>query len=380
MLNIVMIILCGLAIYHHAIFPLILKRMKPKVRALNSQPKSWPKVTLIVPAYNEEKSIAEKIINTACLDYPKDKLELIIACDGCSDQTAEKALQTLELAEVTNLNANILNFQTNRGKVATLNDAIAQSTSEIVALSDCSASLSIDAIKRVSRHFENKGTGVVGGTYQLSEPQNTAEQTYWAYQRTVKKGEAALGSPMGMHGAFYAFRKSLSAPLSPNTINDDFILPMKIVAKGYRAIYDEKIISVESEATTTQMNWKRRLRISAGNLQQALYCIELLDIRRPGIAFAFFSGKFLRAWMGLILLAIFAVSAYGALIDPTYLIFLGAQMAGLLMISLPVPTQGKFSKMILTLRYIVVGHLAGLIGSLRYLSGLEKGAWKRASQ
>lgn len=379
MLDILIIILCVLALYHHAVFPLILKRLKPKTSAILEQPNSWPKITLIVPAYNEEKNVAEKIINSACLDYPKDKLDVIIACDGCQDQTVQQALNAIKLPDVAQLNCKILQFKTNRGKVATLNDTIKQASGDIIALSDCSSSLSIDALKRLACHFQNKNIGVVGGTYQFPNPQEGAEQTYWAYQRAVKKGEAALGSPMGLHGAFYAFKKSLGAPLPSNTINDDFILPMKIVAKGYRAIYDDKIISVENETTTTQINWKRRLRISAGNVQQALHCIELLNLKRPGIAVAFFSGKFLRAWMGFILLSIFLLSGLGALQAPSYQLFFSLQIAGLLLIMAPVSGPGKLSKIILTLRYIIVGHLAGIIGALRYLSGLEKGAWKRVS-
>ncbi|WP_167730405.1 glycosyltransferase family 2 protein [Terasakiella sp. SH-1] len=374
MLDLSILILSALALYHHGVFPLILKMVRPQKSPFERKEIDWPKITLIVPVYNEENTIAEKIINTACLDYPADKLKLLIACDGCTDQSVETARHTLDMAEAANLNANILDFKENRGKVAALNDAIAQTNGDLIALSDCSSILSLDAIKRMARHFDDPHIGVVGGTYQFAQCGDPAEQNYWTYQRAIKKGEAHFGAPMGMHGAFYGFRKSLSRPLAAYIINDDFILPMKIVAQGYRAIYDEKICAVETEQTTEQMNWKRRVRISAGNVQQALLCADLLNPKSPGIAFCFFSGKFLRAWMPFILLSVFLLSGFAALEHTFYLAFFSLQLTGLGVISLPILK----SKLILTLRYIIVGHLAGLVGALKYLLGLEKGAWKRA--
>lgn len=379
MLDALILILCGLALYHHVVFPIVLKRIKPQEMTSTTDREEQPRITLIVPAYNEALTVADKIINTARLDYPRDKLDLLIACDGCTDKTVEVARLTQDLPEVKGLKMSVIDFHTNRGKVAVLNDMIARAESDIIALSDCSASLSSDALKRLAGHFNDPKVGVVGGTYQLDQCQDAAEQVYWAYQRAIKKGEAALGAPMGMHGAFYAFRKSLSAPLPANTINDDFILPMKIVAKGYRALYDTRIICQETEATTDQMNWKRRLRISAGNVQQALYCLDLLNPKYPGIAFAFFSGKFLRAWMPFILCAIFLLSGYGALDQTAYQVFFSLQLLGLALICLPLPPKGILAKIILTLRYIIIGHLAGFLGGLKYLSGLEKGVWKRAN-
>jgi len=337
----------------------------------------WPELTLIVPAYNEEKTITDKIINTACLDYPAEKLTLIIACDGCTDQTFKQALKAANSPEACNLNVKILNFETNRGKVAVLNDVISQTDSKLIALTDSSSLLSIDALIRTVLHFKDEKVGVVGGSYYFADQSNDAENIYWTYQRAIKQGEAAMGAPMGMHGAYYAFRKNLSIPLKENTINDDFILPMKIVSQGYRAIYDTQIKCIENETTTDEMNWKRRIRISAGNVQQAIECFDLLSLRNPGVAFSFFSGKFLRAWMPFILIGIVCFTGLSAFENSFYLYFLISQILGLIIAFIPLKSDFFLVRLIHSIRYLIIGHTAGFIGACRYLSGLENGQWKR---
>ncbi|MDX1737542.1 MAG: glycosyltransferase family 2 protein, partial [Alphaproteobacteria bacterium] len=266
-----------------------------------------------------------------------------------------------------------------RGKVALLNDVIALERAEIVALSDCSSMLSLDALKLTAEHFRYADVGVVGGAYHFDGCGDVSEEVYWSYQRAIKVGEARFGAPMGMHGAFYAFRRDLAEPLGLDTINDDFILPMKIVEKGFRAIYDEEIKCIETEPTSENMNWRRRIRISAGNVQQAINCCGLLSIKHPGISFCFFSGKFLRAWMPFILFLIPCLSFWASLESLFFGWFLIAQILGLIIVSLPVMSSGRIGKIHKTLQYLLVGHAAGFVGMTRYLTGLEKGAWKRAA-
>ncbi|WP_420548169.1 glycosyltransferase family 2 protein [Curvivirga sp.] len=384
MLETIIIILCVFVIYHHAGFPVLLKLLMKKNQITGFMSKSdqsnWPEITLIIPAYNEEKTIEEKIINTASLDYPSNRLKVVIALDGCSDQTANIARNTLLHPEVRQLDITINDHRENRGKVAVLNEEIFGVESDIVALSDCSSLLSLDSLKRVAGHFSDLDVGVVGGTYQFSGNEGSSEQVYWKYQTAVKTGEANFGSPMGLHGAFYAFRKSLAERLPANTINDDFILPMKIIAQGYRGVYDLKISCIETESSDHAMNWKRRVRISAGNVQQAIRCLNLLFCKKIGVSFCFFSGKFLRAWMPLCLLTIFALTAIAALDSSFFQYFFLLQFMGLVFLFLPVSWSGKIEKIISALRYILIGHMAGLVGTFRYLAGLENGAWKRPNQ
>ena len=365
--------------YHHAVYPLALRALaRPHTLDPPSLPRKPPEVAIIMPAHNEEALIARKIANLAALEYPRDRLSLIIVLDGCSDRTYHKAVAALEALKAP-LAVHLLCFRENQGKVAALNAAMAATRAELIALTDVSAELQSDAIRRAAAHFGEPDVGVVCGGYWLVKPGSEGERAYWEYQRRVKAAEAAMAAPMGAHGAFYMFRRALAEPLPPDTINDDFILPMGIVARGCRAIYDEEIAVQEIETAAPIQDFRRRQRIGAGNLQQALRLWRLADPRRPGLAFVFASGKMLRAVMPfLLVLAIITaavLAAQGAVMFQAMLAA-GALGAGFAVWAIRARPQG-LSKPLAWMVYLVEGYTAALMGSLRYLSGRERGAWKR---
>ncbi|MFC7000866.1 glycosyltransferase [Pseudobowmanella zhangzhouensis] len=200
---------------------------------------------------------------------------------------------------------------------------------------------------------------------------------YWQYQLAIKQSEAALGAPMGVHGAFYLFRRELFAPLPLDTINDDFILPMEIVAQGYHARYDTQIMALELEPTSEALERSRRRRIAAGNLQQTLRLAHLLHPRHGGIALLFGSGKALRALMPFILLFTFFASGYLAIDYPYWRLFFALQVAlyGLVAFLQLEPALAK-KPLMQTLQYLVLGHLNGLIGSWYFITGRYRQVWQ----
>ncbi|MGB0824041.1 MAG: glycosyltransferase family 2 protein, partial [Alphaproteobacteria bacterium] len=271
----------------------------------------------------------------------------------------------------------------NRGKVACLNQALGLVESDILAFSDISASLEPDALRRSMAWFNKAEVGVVAGGYALDRPMDEGEAAYWRYQTAVKQGEAALGAPLGVHGAFYAVRTALVEPLAADTINDDFILPMGIVAKGYRAIYDTGIRCAERETATRSMDFRRRQRIAAGNLQQVLRLPGLLISRQVGVAFCFLSGKALRAVMAPLLLIGGLGSAWLSVESMPFAVMtaiglLGLALAGMGHAKLPLPKRLK--RISAALAYLIAGHTAGLIGLMRFLAGGYRTPWVRASQ
>ena len=395
-----------LIMYHHLVYPIILLEILkrhptplPRVKEREgpvTDPERSREVTqdnvenlsicILVPAFNEAAVLADKIRNVACLDYPANKLRLIIACDGCSDNSANIARQTALEIENSALTIDVLEFEENRGKVALLNTLIPQIESDIVALSDASALISIDGLKIANRHFDIPSVGVVAATYQLLNPGSKGEQKYWQYQVDVKKGEAAIGSPIGVHGALYFFRRELFTPLPPQIINDDFILPMNIVAQGHKAIYATDLIALELERASLDMDQKRRIRIAAGNLQQLLFLPNLLLPKHGGTAFSFFSGKALRALMPMILVFQLAICLCLAVESTLFLLISSLQILGILSarLSLLIPNFGNNKQTIIKpfilIFYLINGYFSGLIGTLRYLFGLERGCWKSVSK
>jgi len=380
-----------LVLYHHLGYPLIMRAVLRRQTKSNIEisarrydarldDQQLPTIAIVIAAYNEQQWIAEKIRNLAVLDYPAERLNIIIACDGCTDTTPQIARQTARETECQNLNIEVLELTPNRGKVAVLNQVIQQIDSELVALSDVSALISVDALLIAAKHFNNPQIGVLNSHYQLLSPGSVGEATYWNYQSKLKAGEAAMGATLGAHGAFYLFRRHLFQPLQADTINDDFILPMQIVAQGYRAEYEPRIAALELEQADANMDQQRRRRIAAGNVQQLLRLKRLLLPQHGGVAFTFASGKGLRVLMPFLML----ICLFGSLLlAMEYLLFAIMASGQLLVYSLAAwqlcfPDNNRH-RYLRTLSYLVSGHIAGLIGTLRYLFGLDKGRWKRVT-
>ncbi|MFT4925390.1 MAG: cellulose synthase/poly-beta-1,6-N-acetylglucosamine synthase-like glycosyltransferase [Phenylobacterium sp.] len=291
-------------VYHHALYPLLLRWFASMQAdtdvSLNENQQSdadLPTIELILPAYNEASVIAQKIRNIAELDYPANKLTVTLIGDGCSDNTMQIANELAQDANLAHLNLNICEFKQNRGKIAVINQAITNSQSEIVAMSDISALINRDGLKLAARRFQNAKVAVVNSSYHFANYSSPGEQAYWQYQSKIKQMESKTGSVIGAHGALYFFRRQLFTELRPDTINDDFVLPMSIVAKGYLAVHEAEIKAVELECVQPDSNNSRRKRIAAGNLQQAVRLRHLISPSFKGVAFNFLSCKVLRVFM-----------------------------------------------------------------------------------
>jgi len=384
MLEIIAILLVFLIVYHHVGYPVVLKVARklagPGVQPADCPDSALPYIDVLMPAHNEAAVIARKVANLASLDYPADKLRVTIVCDGSTDNTAELAEDAIRDAAATDRMV-VIRQRPNIGKIAVLNRYIPELGGEIVALTDVSAEIAPDAFRRAAAHFTHDDVGVVAATYKLAHVGHAGEQAYWRYQTAVKLGEAALGAPLGVHGALYFVRRKTVAPLPADTINDDFILPMRIVADGFRAIYDPAIVALELECADLDMDQNRRKRIAAGNLQQLLRMPYLLSPRLGGVAFAFASGKALRAVMPFLIIA-FVVAAMQ--LAPTSALW--AAVLGLTILGISAVTWRHFarsvraSKLLDWAYYAAFGHFNGLIGASRYLLGFERSGWKRATQ
>ena len=375
-----------LIIYHHIGYPLFLKwsqplhadsetPIEPRQYACRVSDQALPTITLIIPAYNEQQWITDKLLNCAALDYPSEKLNVIVAVDGCTDNTLVLAQQMTQEKSCLGLNLEIREFKNNRGKVAVLNDVINTVDTELVALSDVSALISLDALLIAAAQFTNQRLGVLNSHYRLLEPGSEGEASYWQYQSKIKIAESSFGSTLGAHGAFYLFRRKLFQPLAGDTINDDFILPMQIVANGYIAKQDNRIVSLELEQANNSMDWQRRVRIAAGNMQQVLRLKRMLHPHFKGIAFTFASGKALRVAMPFLMLIALIGSISLATYSLVFLLLAVTQVSLYLLASIQLVLKFD-NKLLNVLVYLVSGHVAGIIGALTYLLNGSKKPWK----
>ena len=261
-----------------------------------------PTVTLLIAAHNEESVIADRIENSLNLDYPAGRLEVVVALDGCSDRTAE-IVRNYESRGVR-----VLDNPSRQGKAATLNAAIARLTSEILILSDANTSNERSAARRLVSWFADLRVGVVCGRLILTDPRTgrNVDSLYWRYETFLKRCEATLGALLGANGAIYAIRRSAFVPLQPNTIIDDFVIPLQSKLRtGCSIVYDAEAIAWEETPARLGAEFGRRARIGAGAFQSLRMLRPIFHPCQGWLLLSFVSHKLLRWFCPLFLLALF---------------------------------------------------------------------------
>jgi cellulose synthase/poly-beta-1,6-N-acetylglucosamine synthase-like glycosyltransferase len=313
-------ILIGLVGFAYLGYPLLLAAL---VRVARRQPKSddvTPSVTLLIPAYNEERSLGPKLDSCLGLDYPSDQLQIIVLSDGSTDQTNAVAARYVEHG------IELMAFEANRGKLAVLRDGVEHARGEIVAFSDAACRLMSDSIRRLARPFADPDVGCVSGVYRVLRPEaaqlGDEEGFYWKYETFIKRCESDLASILGAHGSLYAIRRELCPDLTRIRINDDYEIPVKIVAGGHRAVYAPDAVACEE--ATEMGGFARRVRIAVGNFRQLRLLGLLLWPPRPWLLFQFVSHKVLRLIGPFCLAAALALNAF--LTGALYMALLVAQV------------------------------------------------------
>ncbi|OAN16812.1 adhesion protein [Photobacterium jeanii] len=385
-----LILLTLVIIYHHLIYTSLMVWLG-KRHAHSTQPRcapstnhhhdaqpqtSLPKISIVMPAHNEAAFIADKLANLLMLDYPADKLTIRICCDGCNDDTVDIIRQWQPQFQQAGIRLTCQAESNNLGKLARLNQLMteAKQDGELIALSDVSALISIDALQQAVASFQNPNTGAITSCYLLAQACQ-GEAQYWQWQNQIRYAESQLGSVMGGNGAFYMMRSELFTPLATDTINDDFMLPMMVLKQGYDVLLNPEINSVEIAASSEQQTHQRRQRIGAGNLQQLIRCRFLFSRRHKHLGWIFGSGKGLRTLMPFLLVTYLFIclvlSWQGALFAQGLLL---AQLGAYSLASLPLlgirhPYLDKW-------HYFVGSYYSSMLGMLRYLGGQFQQGWK----
>lgn len=302
-----------LLLYPLTVYPVLIALLarlfpKPVRKGTRTSDSLLPTVSFIIPAYNEEAVILGKVQNTLSLDYPAECIQIIVASDGSSDQTVALA------GSVSDPRLKILDFSERRGKLAILDDAVRVSQGELIVFSDASALLEPMALRNAVMNFEDPTVGCVSGRYLIQDKttplvdgRSVGERGYFEFEVLQRRFESMFYSTLGAHGAFYLLRKGLYPERPPGIINDDFVIPMLILAKGYRTIYEENAVVVERHQTNVRGEYNRRVRISRGNFQQILILKSLLSFSVPRVAFVFWSHKVIRSFQPLYLALIFMI-------------------------------------------------------------------------
>lgn len=217
-----------------------------------------PAVTLVISAYNEAEIIRAKIENSLALDYPRERLDIIVVSD-CSDDGTDEIVNAYAAQGVR-----LLRMHERGGKTAGLNAVLPRARGDIVVFSDANAMYERRAVRHLVRNFADPAVGCVTGESRYNVEGATdstqSENLYWRYELALKKMETRLGSLVGGDGAIYAIRKQLYRPMQPWDLSD-FVNPMQIVLQGYRNVYEAEAVSWENGADDFAQEFRRKVRI-----------------------------------------------------------------------------------------------------------------------
>ena len=223
--------------------------------ASSAAPVSPPSVTLIVPAYDEEEVIAAKVANALALDYPRERLQIVVASDGSADATAERARAA---------GADLVLDLPPGGKVAALNAAAEIATGDLLAFSDANSAWAPDALRRLVEPFADPCVGYVCGQVRFLDPGgDNLEGAYWRYEMAVRRMESALGGITAGNGAIYAVRRSAYLPLAPSG-SHDLSFPFELAKRGLRSLYAPAARAEEKMVPTMEGEFARKRRMMAG--------------------------------------------------------------------------------------------------------------------
>ena len=380
------VILLCVALYHHIGYPLLLKcvstkKVKP-VKPAQYDENTLPNIAILMCAYNEQAHIAEKLHNLASLVYDTNHYTIHVYFDGCTDKSYQQALKAQQVLHKQGVKCFFHFRDENQGKVQGLNTlmGVAKYHNDILLFTDVSALLSIDALDKVVQQFSDPKVAISTGVYTLDENAPDAQKAYWQYQNKVKKSESNLGAVIGVPGAMFAMRAEYACELEKNTINDDFVLSMKALSKGGKAIVDEEVVIYERECDEQSEDYKRRVRVGAGNWQQIKALLLLLNPRLGWTCLNFFSHKVLRGVMPVILAGIYACVFLEALVSQSLWSELIAAAILSLHIVQAIKTLFEIKKRIPIVdkvNYILNSYFLALWGIIRYEQGYFNNPWQR---
>jgi cellulose synthase/poly-beta-1,6-N-acetylglucosamine synthase-like glycosyltransferase len=289
MLAVLFWISAGLIVYTHLGYPLVLRlllalKRRPAVR--RGGVAELPAVSLIVAAYDEEEVIAAKVANVLALDYPRERLQVIVASDGSGDVTAERARAA---------GASLVLELPRGGKVAAQNAAAGRASGEILAFSDANSLWRPDALRQLVEPFADPEVGYVCGQVRFTdEGGGNLEGAYWRYEMAVRKRESALAGITAGNGAIYAVRADSYLPLAPSG-SHDLSFPFQLAKRKLRSLYVPEARAEEKMVPTLEGELARKRRMMVG-LWDIVIGERMISPRgyRPLYAFELFSHRLLR--------------------------------------------------------------------------------------
>jgi cellulose synthase/poly-beta-1,6-N-acetylglucosamine synthase-like glycosyltransferase len=370
----------GTTLYAYFVFPLVvalLARLTRRRSGPRASAEHGAKVTVIIPAYNEEANIGAKISNTLSSDYPRHLLDVIVVSDASTDRT-DDIVRSFDHEGVR-----LLVQERRRGKTAGLNRAVASASGEILVFTDANAAYAPDTIATLAGSLGDPAVGLVTGftRYRLTARGDVAEVTnvYTSLERVIKRAEGVWGCCVGADGAIFAMRRSLYQPLKDDDIND-FVLPLGVIDQGFRCVFAEDAFCSEHAGQNLDSEFRRQSRITNRTLRALWRNVHLLNpIRFPAFSYFIFSHKVARflapVAMALSAVALVLLARSG---DPFTAAVLGALFIGVAAAAASplVPPRFAVGRLLRMVNAFVLINIAVLDGWRKFLTGEGDVTWQ----
>ena len=371
--------------YTFAGYPLLiglLARVRPRpVRRAAVE----PRVTVLIAAHDEAAVIAGRIENCLALDYPRDRLDIVVASDGSTDGTIDIARRYGGRGGA-DFPVRVLAYPWRRGKPSVLNDSVPGCEGEIVVLGDARQRWDPDVVRRLVENFADPAVGVASGELVLDNDGGAAVGdgvgAYWRYEKAIRRAESAVHSTVGATGAIYAIRRQLFERIPPDTLADDVLIPLRIARRGYRVVFDGSARARDRVAASGREEYRRKVRTIAGVLQ--IFARERW-LWRPGhpVWLQAMSHKLLRLTAPALMAMTLVTSAAAAPTHGLYagacaaqLAFYGAAAAG----ALVGRRRGPLARALAVPYAFCLLNLTTLVSVWQILSGRQSVQWRKAAE
>lgn len=371
----------GFAVYTYLGYPALLKLVsvlrRPRARPSPGARREWPRISIMVPVYNEARVIAATLERVLASDYPADRRQILVVSDASTDQT--HAI----VSGFANRSVELLRLPERRGKTAAENAARQYLTGEIIVTTDASVRVHPDALKHLAAAFDDPSVGVASGrdvsVASLDAPANAGEQTYVGYEMWVRDLETAVDGIVGASGCLYAIRAHLHMHDVPEALSRDFASALTARAHGQRAVSVPAALCYVPRGASLHQEYARKVRTITRGLGTLFYKRALLNPLRTGVfAWMLFSHKVCR-WLLPWALLLF-VAALGTLALTSG--WARAALAAMAVVGLLAAIgwlrseRGRMPRLVALPAYVVAGNVAVLHAWLRVFGGRLAPVWE----
>lgn len=364
-----------LLFYVYAGYPLVLALSGLFVRRPRPEPGYSPSISVLIAAYNEEAAIERKLQQTLALEYPRDKVEILVLSDCSTDRTDEivKAFPDPRVR--------LVRMPERRGKTHAQNQGIKHAGGEVVIFSDATAIYHSKALLYLACNYQDASVGAVSGRYQYFDPGDQSPTglgsvAFWSYENLIKKMQSRIKTITGCCGCIYSVRKAAYTELADDVISD-LVQPLQAIRKGYRVLFEDRALAYEETTQSTAEEFSMRVRVVTRAMRGLLSVSDLLKPWKffwP--AFQLWSHKVLRWMVPLFLILMFAANLL-LLDSPVYTFTLAGQLLlyGAAIVNMLVPLHRKWKPLGIPLFFCTL-NAAALVSMIEICRGRKYVTWQ----